>query len=159
MVASSILWPGNEDRPGPSDMESLDDGTVRCFAYGDAADIAKGALTLADSREHLRAVVMARPAGERTFYLDGRELFGPADVDSYVLPDGLHPDTVLYREIGRRFADLVFGQGGDSCPAPRSARASPLRGGVPVSRAALRSSRNYASASASRSVMRSTDPS
>ncbi|MEE1651032.1 SGNH/GDSL hydrolase family protein [Brachybacterium sp. J144] len=112
VVASSILWPGNEDRPGPSDMEILDDGTVRCFAYGDVADVAKGALTLADSREHLRAAVEARPAGERTFYLDGRELFGHADVDSYVLPDGLHPDTVLYREIGRRFADLVFGQGG-----------------------------------------------
>lgn len=112
VVASSILWPGMEDRPGPSDMEFFEGGRVRCFAYGDVADVAKGALTLADSREHLRAVVGARPAGERTYYLDGRSLYGPGDVEAYVLPDGLHPDTVLYREIGRRFADAVFGDGG-----------------------------------------------
>ena len=42
--------------------------------------------------------------------LDGRELFGAADVGD--LPDGLHPNTAGYRSMGERFASLAFGEGG-----------------------------------------------
>lgn len=113
ILASSILWPGNEDRPGPSDIEFLEGGALRCFAYGDPADIAKGALTLAASRDHVRTVVEGRAAGgDDISYLDGRTLFGPNDVDEFPLPDGLHPDAALYREMGARFASAAFGNTG-----------------------------------------------
>lgn len=43
-------------------------------------------------------------------YLDGRELFGPADADH--LPDNLHPDPVGYRLMGERFVRLTPGFSG-----------------------------------------------
>jgi hypothetical protein len=38
-------------------------------------------------------------------YLDGRVLFGEADVR--YLPDGLHPDTGRYALMGVRMTDLI----------------------------------------------------
>lgn len=112
VVASSILWPDSDERPGPSDVEFLDDG-IRCFTAGDPADIAKGALTLAESRRHIAGVVRTRAtAGEAIHYLDGLALYGPDDVARFPLPDGLHPDEALYREMGARFAALAFGPDG-----------------------------------------------
>jgi hypothetical protein len=113
VVCSSILWPGNEDIPGPADAEVFDDGSIRCYAYGDRDDIAKGALTLATSRTHLGDLVRGRAAaGEPIFYLDGLELYGEMDAASAPLPDGLHPSASVYQEMGRRFAALVFGREG-----------------------------------------------
>jgi hypothetical protein len=113
LVTSAILWPGNEDVPGPCDVEFLPDGSVRGFTVGDPADIARGALTLATSREHLEHIVRVRiQEGEPISYLDGHPLYGPADIAAFLLPDGLHPDRALYQEMGRRFARLVFDPAG-----------------------------------------------
>ncbi|MGO4680181.1 SGNH/GDSL hydrolase family protein [Microbacterium sp. 2MCAF23] len=113
VLCSSILWPGSDEIPGPSDVEFFDDGGIRCFTAGDPADIGRGALTLAESRRHIEHVVeVRRQAGENISYLDGLTLYGPADVDRHPLPDSLHPDTALYEEIARRFAHRVFGQEG-----------------------------------------------
>lgn len=113
VLASSILWPGSEDTPGPSDVEFFDDGHVRCYAAGDAADVARGALTMTESRRQLAAVVRVRAAsGEPISYLDGLSLFGPEDQARYTLPDSLHPDTELYAEIAARFSAAVFGADG-----------------------------------------------
>lgn len=122
VVASAICWPGNEDRPGPTGVE-LDHGApVRCFAVGDPADAAGGALTLAISREHLRHVVQVRAAhGEPIRYLDGLALYGPDDTEAMPLLDGLHPGPDAHAEIGRRFAALVFGDAG-LVPAGRLGR-------------------------------------
>jgi hypothetical protein len=112
VVASSILWPDSDDRPGPSDVEFLEDG-IRCFTAGDPTDIARGALTLAVSRRHIEHVVRTRAdAGEAIHYLDGLSLYGPDDVARFPLPDGLHPDEALYREMGARFAARAFGPDG-----------------------------------------------
>lgn len=113
VVVSAILWPGSDDLPGPSDVQFLADGGIRCYTNGDPADVAKGALTLADSRRHVEhAVDVRRNAGENIGYLDGLALYGPADVPHHPLPDSLHPDADLYAEIGRRFARLAFGEDG-----------------------------------------------
>lgn len=113
VLCSSILWPDSDDTPGPSDVEFFDDGGIRCFTAGDPADIAKGALTLAESRRHIAHVVeVRRAAGEDISYLDGLALYGPDDLGQHPLPDSLHPDTALYEEIARRFARSVFGQEG-----------------------------------------------
>lgn len=113
VLASSILWPGSEDAPGPSDVEFLEDGRVRCYTAGDPADVTRGALTMTESRRQLAEVVRVRAeAGERITYLDGLQLFGPDDQERYVLPDSLHPDAELYAEMGARFAAAVFGENG-----------------------------------------------
>jgi hypothetical protein len=113
VVSSSILWPGSEARPGPGDLEILPDGKVRRFTAGDAADVAKGALTMENSRSQLARAVAARQAeGDNIHYLDGLSLYGPEDEATFVMPDSLHPDANLYEEIGRRFARHVFGSEG-----------------------------------------------
>jgi hypothetical protein len=113
VLASSILWPGSEHVPGPPGVEFLDDGSVRCFAAGDPADVPRGALTLAESRRHVAHVARVRQeAGERIAHLDGLALYGPDDVERYALPDGLHPDAELYAEMGRRWVARVFADGG-----------------------------------------------
>lgn len=53
----------------------------------------------------------------RLHYLDGRELYGPADAVTLPLPDALHPDAATHHLIGERFADRVFGPGGAFPPA------------------------------------------
>jgi hypothetical protein len=63
-----------------------------------------GDLSMNQMRDVLREVVAVRQThGDRHIeYLDGRELFGAADVA--LLPDGLHPSTEGYALLGRRFA-------------------------------------------------------
>jgi len=113
VLASSILWPGSEHVPGPPGVEIRDDGSVRCFAAGDPADVARGALTLAESRIHVRHVARVRAeAGERIHHLDGLALYGPGDVERFPLSDGLHPDAALYAEMGRRWVSRVFADDG-----------------------------------------------
>ncbi|SMQ75354.1 SGNH/GDSL hydrolase family protein [Agreia sp. VKM Ac-1783] len=112
VLASSIFWPGSEDTPGPPGLE-FEGENVRCFADGDPADVAKGALTLAQSRLQIEHVVRIRQnVGENIHYLDGLELYGPGDTERFTLPDGLHPDAVLYAEMGKRWAERVFGPRG-----------------------------------------------
>ncbi|OUE18215.1 hypothetical protein BFL36_14735 [Clavibacter michiganensis] len=113
VLASSILWPGSEHVPGPPGVEFREDGSVRCYAAGDPADVPKGALTLAESRIHVRHVARVRAeAGERIHHLDGLALYGPGDAERFPLPDGLHPDAELYAEMGRRWVSRVFAADG-----------------------------------------------
>jgi hypothetical protein len=113
VLASSIVWPGSEHVPGPPGVEVREDGSVRCFAAGDPADVPRGALTLAESRAHVAHVARVRAeAGERIAHVDGLALLGPADVARHPLPDGLHPDAELYADIADRWVARVFADGG-----------------------------------------------
>lgn len=109
LLVSSIYWPGSDDVPGPADIRFHEDGTMTCYCYGDKADIAKGAMTLGQSRFLVERVVRRRRIrGENIAYLNGLELFGPEDVERLALVDGLHPSTETYEEIAQRFVGKVF---------------------------------------------------
>lgn len=110
LVVSPILCPIHEDTPGPTafDFAALSAGTVRFRAAGDPAD-RDGKLTLAVIRDELARIVAQRaPQDPNLHYLDGRELYGPADHDDLPLPDDLHPDAAAHARIGERFARLAF---------------------------------------------------
>ncbi|AEW94349.1 MULTISPECIES: GDSL-type esterase/lipase family protein [Streptomycetaceae] len=107
LVISPVTAPALEETPGPAGA----DGDGMLTALGDPADVAEGALTLGVVREELARIVAERRAHDpRLHYLDGRELFGPADVAD--LPDGLHPNAAATRRMGERFAVLAFGPDG-----------------------------------------------
>ncbi|MEU4929931.1 GDSL-type esterase/lipase family protein [Streptomyces yokosukanensis] len=115
LVVSPILCPMHEDTPGPSlmDASALSEGRLRFQAAGDPAETASGKLTLGVIREELARIVRDRSAEDpHLHYLDGRDLYGAADVDELPLPDGLHPDAAAHRRIGERFAALAFTPGG-----------------------------------------------
>lgn len=112
LVISPILCPMHEDIPGPSfpDFSALSAGAFRFLAAGDPAERAKGKLALGDIRDELSRIVAQRAAaGDPCLhYLDGRELYGPADADELPLPDQLHPDAATHRRMGERFAECAF---------------------------------------------------
>ena len=101
LVISPIICPMHEDTPGPLGF----DPARGVFPVPSSLPAAiTGALTLRDVRSILRTAVEQRRATDPNLrYLDGLTLFGEQDLDH--LPDGLHPDTVGYERIGRRFAD------------------------------------------------------
>jgi len=130
VVVSPIFADENEDRPGPTAIEPTAHGTQYFRFDGDTSDIQRGALTLPIVREHLRYVVGARQQlGEDISYLDGLSLYGPDDAGAAPLPDGIHPDTAIYEEMGRRFATLVFGPTG-LIPGNGRPRRPPDHGGA-----------------------------
>lgn len=115
VLMSSIYWPESDNIPGPADARFNEDGSVTCYCYGDTKDIALGALTLEQSRRDVEYVVQQRThvlGDQHLYYLNGLQLFGPSDVAQYPLPDGLHPDATLYREMARRFSQAVFAEHG-----------------------------------------------
>ncbi|GAA2416387.1 SGNH/GDSL hydrolase family protein [Streptomyces glaucosporus] len=119
LVVSPVLCPIHEDTPGPSapDLSGLAEGKLRFRAMGDPAERAGGKLTLNVIRDELARIVRQRAADDANLhYLDGRELYGPADFAELPLPDGLHPDAAAHRRIGERFAALAFGSGGPFAP-------------------------------------------
>ena len=88
------------------------------MATGDPTDRTR--LTLTVIRDELSRITASRAPTIRTcFYLDGRELYGEADLAELPLPDQLHPDTATHRRIGRRFTELAFGRGGAFYEAAR----------------------------------------
>ncbi len=104
LVVSPILCPIHEDTPGPSvpDFSGLSSGIVRFLAGGDPAERSAGKLTLTVIRAELARIVAQRAADDpHLHYLDGRELYGEADVAELPLPDRLHPDAATHRRIGR----------------------------------------------------------
>lgn len=115
LVVSPIWCPIHEETPGPGDFdhEAMAEGRLRFRATGDPADVARGKLTLGVIREELARVVAQRAGDDpRLSYLDGRELYGPADYDELPLPDELHPDDAAHARIGERFTRFAFGEKG-----------------------------------------------
>jgi lysophospholipase L1-like esterase len=111
VVVSPTFCPIHENMPGPTqfDTAALSAGQLQFQAAGSASEIRQGKLTLGVIREQLRAIVRQRAQGDPNIhYLDGTDLYGPADHARLPLPDGLHPDTATHRLIGERFADQVL---------------------------------------------------
>ena len=108
LVISPIIFPAAENRPGPS--ERTDDGGTRTLDR--PAELAPGTLSIGRIRALLEhAVELRRSEGDTNLHLvDGRELFGPADLDD--LPDGLHPNAVGYARMADRFLPRAFGPEG-----------------------------------------------
>ncbi|MDP2774156.1 MAG: SGNH/GDSL hydrolase family protein [Nocardioides sp.] len=113
LVVSPVLCPLQEETPGPLDFDlsALAEGRLGFVATGDPAEVAAGKLSLSVIRDALDRIVAQR-ADPNLSLLDGRELYGEADVDALPLPDGLHPDAATHRLMGERFASLAFGPGG-----------------------------------------------
>ncbi|MFD8705500.1 GDSL-type esterase/lipase family protein [Kitasatospora sp. NPDC059648] len=112
LVVSSVYCPMHEDTPGPLVTEFAD-GRPRFRVCGDPAEVVLGRLTLGVIRTELARIVERRSASDpHLHYLDGRELYGPADHAEFPLPDELHPDQSGHRRIGERFAASAFGPGG-----------------------------------------------
>jgi hypothetical protein len=115
LVISPIHCPMQEATPGPLafDMDSLAEGRMGYRATGDPAEVAAGRLTLEVIREELEQVVRQRSASDPDLHLlDGRALYGEADLAELPLPDGLHPDAATHRLMGERFAALAFAEAG-----------------------------------------------
>jgi hypothetical protein len=112
LVVSPIYCPIHEDTPGPGafDLEALREGRVAFVATGDPAERAAGKLTLRVIRDELARIVRQRAVDDpHLHYLDGLELYGEGDRP---LPDRLHPDAATHRQMGERFAERVFADGG-----------------------------------------------
>ncbi|MCP2256182.1 GDSL-like Lipase/Acylhydrolase family protein [Prauserella aidingensis] len=110
-VVSPLYCPIHEDTPGPGtfDLDALREGRMRFAATGDPAEVKAGRLTLTVIRDALRRIVEQRSTHDpNLFYVDGLDLYGPADHDELPLPDALHPDGESHRRVGRRFAQCVF---------------------------------------------------
>ncbi len=104
LVISPIICPVAESAPGPTVL--ADDG--RITVPDPDATPTLGRLSVGRIRELLVEIVDQRRAvgDEALHYLDGRELFGAADVAD--LPDGLHPNAAGYERMGERFAAHPF---------------------------------------------------
>ena len=113
LVVSPVFAGIHEDTPGPGaiDPSSIATGAVRFIATGTPGDTAQGRLTLRVIRDALREVVERRADDANLHYLDGTELYGPADAEAHPLLDGLHPGGDAHRLIGERFADRAFAPG------------------------------------------------
>ncbi len=69
----------------------------------------RGRLSLSLTRDLLQQIVELRARNDSNLhYLDGRELYGEQESAAMPMSDGLHPDSDAHRQIGERFADLVF---------------------------------------------------
>ncbi|MET0316944.1 MAG: SGNH/GDSL hydrolase family protein [Rhodococcus fascians] len=115
LVVGPLYCPIHENTPGPGtfDVAGLAAGVVRFVATGDPDGAARGSLTLTVIRERLAELVSSRMADDpHLYYLDGHDLYGPADSAEHPLPDNLHPDADTHRMVGERFARLAFSAGG-----------------------------------------------
>ncbi len=107
LVASPIICPSAETNPGPTVPNA--DGIFETIPGHES--VRPGSLTLQHVRSITETVIdLRQPNDPNLHYLDGLELFGPADVDD--LPDALHPSPDGYVRIGERFGQIAFGPGG-----------------------------------------------
>ena len=107
LIISPIYCPSAEDHVGPTIL-----GDDHKFHVTTASpEVRPMALTLRRIRDILRSIVDTRRGlGDANLtYLDGLELFGPADADE--LPDDLHPSAAGYITMGNRFAVIAQKQG------------------------------------------------
>jgi hypothetical protein len=113
LVVAPILCPIHEDTPGPAmpDFTKLSEGQLSFVSTGDPSDPTR--LTLNIIRAELARIVGERSVADpHLHYLDGRELYGDADIADLPLPDQLHPDAATHRLMGERFAARAFAAGG-----------------------------------------------
>lgn len=96
MVISPICCPLHEINPGPTLI-----GPKGLYSEPRSHDLGHGALNLRRIRTLLETIVQKRN-DENLYYLNGLELFGA--VDTYMMPDQLHPNSAGYRLLGERFA-------------------------------------------------------
>ena len=107
VVATPIICPAVEDRPGPTRTDERN----QVYAVERTLDDSVGALSLSRIRELLELVVTTRreQGDDRMFLVSGLDLFGVDDVAD--LPDGIHPNPDGQRRIAERFERLTFGAG------------------------------------------------
>jgi hypothetical protein len=107
IVMSSVCCPIQESTPGPL-APDFSGGTMKFVATGDPAEVGAGKLTLEVVRDELAAVVAQRAVDDpRLSYVDGLDLFGPADVAELPYADNLHPGAQAHRRIGERFVPTL----------------------------------------------------
>lgn len=97
MVISPICCPFHEVNPGPTLI-----GPSGLYSEPRSHDQSHGALNLPRIRTLLENIVQKRNDAN-LYYLNGLELFGPAD--THMMPDQLHPNPAGYRLMGERFAN------------------------------------------------------
>lgn len=108
LLASSIFCGIHENTPGPGsiDPDSIGSDQVRFTTTGDEGDTQAGRLTLQVIRRAMETVAISR-RDPQVHYIDGLDLYGPADTTKYPLRDALHPDTQAHQLIGERFAQRL----------------------------------------------------
>jgi hypothetical protein len=108
LLVSPIFCGIHENTPGPGSIDPATIGTdqVRFIATGDEGDTSLGRLTLQVIRGAMEEVVTSR-RDPQIQYIDGLDLYGPAEAETHPLPDALHPDTETHTLIGERFAQRL----------------------------------------------------
>lgn len=101
VLITAIACPIHENTPGPTISHE-----GQSAAAHREVELDLGALTLADTRAAIEFVAHSRD-DENLHLIDGRELFGPADVG--MLNDGLHPTADGLMLIADRFPGVLAG--------------------------------------------------
>jgi hypothetical protein len=108
LVISPIFCEPVEAAAGPTiqDPDRVEPWTLTA---GTAADVAAGKLSLRAIRAELKQIVEARREYDSAIaYLDGLELYGPADAEEFPMPDNLHPGDDVQQLIAERFVQRVW---------------------------------------------------
>ncbi|MBB3604693.1 hypothetical protein FHT40_004371 [Mycolicibacterium sp. BK556] len=107
IVVSAVHCPIHEDTPGPL-VPDFSGGVMAFMATGDPAEVRAGKLTLRVIRDELARIVTQRAATDPNLrYVNGLDLYGPADFAEFPLADRLHPGPQAHELIGQRFAAVI----------------------------------------------------
>ncbi len=109
VVVSAVHCPIHEDTPGPLAPPDFNGGTLAFAATGNPTEVSTGKLTLRVIRDELARIVSHRAVTDPNLrYVDGQDLYGPADFAELPLPDRLHPPgPQAHERMGRRFAGVI----------------------------------------------------
>lgn len=107
VVVSAVHCPIHEDTPGPL-APDFSNGTLAFAATGSPTEVSAGKLTLRVIRDELARIVSERSNADPNLrYVDGLDLYGPADFANFPLPDRLHPGPQAHVRMGQRFAGVI----------------------------------------------------
>lgn len=107
VVVSAVYCPIHENTPGPL-APDFAGGTLAFMATGDPAEVSAGKLTLGVIRDELARIVAQRAATDPNLrYVNGLDLYGPADFAEFPLADRLHPGLQAHERIGQRFGAVI----------------------------------------------------
>ncbi|GAA1994584.1 GDSL-type esterase/lipase family protein [Microbacterium pumilum] len=108
VVVSPIFCAPVEDAAGPT-VQDPTRSYEWSIAGGTEAQVAEGKLSLGAIRAALADIVVRRRATDPNLhYVDGHDLYGPADAERTPLPDNLHPGPDVQRLIAERFVERVL---------------------------------------------------